>query len=403
MARRSRGTGSLSTRKDGRGQLSWYGQWWVGGRRVTRALGRKREPGTRIGLTRAQAERELQRLIDRDLSVPLQRELTVREAGQRLIAHLGALGRKRSTLGDYESFLRVQLAPYFGEAALERIGRAEVEGFIAAKRREGKATKSVLNYLGLLHSIFAYAERRGLARGNPVKLVDKPRADGADPDVRFLDESELDALIAAVPADARGPMERTLYTGAAMTGLRQGELLGLRWRDIDWPAGRVRVRQSYVRGEFGTPKSRRSTRSVPLADRVAGELDRHFKRSAYQGDDDLVFCHPQTGRPLDRSRLTKRFKAAAKRAGIRDVRFHDLRHTFGTRMAGAGVPLRTLQEWMGHRDFKTTLIYADYQPSPGEAELVERAFGQGAKRGAKLSESAVSSDEAHRTDKPNPN
>lgn len=124
MARRSKGTGSLSTRKDARGVASWYGQWWVGGRRVTRALGRKREPGTRLGLTRAQAERELQRLIDRDLSVPLQREFTVREAGERLIDHLDALGRKRSTLGDYESFLRVHLAPYFGETVLERIGRA---------------------------------------------------------------------------------------------------------------------------------------------------------------------------------------------------------------------------------------------------------------------------------------
>ena len=402
VARRSRGTGSLSIRKGARGLASWYGQWWVGNRRVTRALGRRREPGTRIGLTRAQAERELQRQIDEDLSVPLQRELSVGEAGERLLAHLRALGRKRSTLGGYESFLRVHLAPYFGETALERIGRVQVEGFIAAKRREGQAPKSVLNYLGLLHSIFAYAERRGLARGNPVKLVDKPRANGADPDIRFLDESELDALLAAVPDDARGPMERALYIGAAMTGLRQGELLGLRWRDIDWSAGRVRVRQSYVRGEFGTPKSKRSTRSVPLADRVAGELDRHFKRSAYQQDDDLVFCHPQTGKPLDRSRLTKRFKAAAKRAGIRQVRFHDLRHTFGTRMAGAGVPLRTLQEWMGHRDFKTTLIYADYQPSAGEAELVERAFGQGANQGAKLSKSAVSSDHANRTSKPNP-
>jgi integrase len=93
------------------------------------------------------------------------------------------------------------------------------------------------------------------------------------------------------------------------------------------------------------------------------------------------------GSRLDRSRLLKRFKAASRRARIRQVRFHDLRHTFETRMAGAGVPLRTLQEWMGHRDFKTTLIYADYQPSAGEAELIERAFGQGAKRVAKLSKS----------------
>jgi len=77
---------------------------------------------------------------------------------------------------------------------------------------------------------------------------------------------------------------------------------------------------------------------------------------------------------LERSRLLKRFKGSLARARVREVRFHDLRHTFGTRMAAAGVPLRTLQEWMGHRDFKTTLIYADYQPSPHEAEYVERAF-----------------------------
>lgn len=212
-----------------------------------------------------------------------------------------------------------------------------------------------------------------------MKLVDKPRSPAANPDIRFLDDAELAALIAAVPDDERGAVERVIYVTAAMTGLRQGELLALRWRDIDWPAGRVRVRQNYVRGEFGTPKSRRSTRSVPLADRVAGELDRHFQASRYTTDDDLVFCHPQTGNPLDRSRLLKRLKAAARRAKVRELRFHDLRHTFGTRMAGAGVPLRTLQEWMGHRDFKTTLIYADYQPSEHESELVERAFGRGSK------------------------
>ena len=77
---------------------------------------------------------------------------------------------------------------------------------------------------------------------------------------------------------------------------------------------------------------------------------------------------------MDRSKLLKRFKAALKRAEVREVRFHDLRHTFGTRMAAQGVPMRTLQEMMGHRDFKTTLIYADYAPSAREAEWVEAAF-----------------------------
>jgi integrase len=107
---------------------------------------------------------------------------------------------------------------------------------------------------------------------------------------------------------------------------------------------------------------------------VGGELDRLFQTTLYQGDADLVFAHPHTGRPLDRSRLLKRFKAALRRAGVREVRFHDLRHTFGTRMAAAGVPMRTLQEWMGHRDFNTTLIYADYMPAAHEADLVDRAF-----------------------------
>jgi integrase len=101
-------------------------------------------------------------------------------------------------------------------------------------------------------------------------------------------------------------------------------------------------------------------------------------------DDDLVFGHPDLGTSLERSRLLKRYKAAAKAAGIRDVRFHDLRHTFGTRMAAAGVPMRTLQEWMGHRDYKTTLINADYAPIAHERELVERAFAGGATIGDEL-------------------
>jgi integrase len=153
----------------------------------------------------------------------------------------------------------------------------------------------------------------------------------------------------------------------------------LRWRDIDWSAARVRVRQNYVRGEFGRPKSKRSTRSVPLADRLAGELDRYFQASSLQGDDDLVFGNPATGRPFARRAVLKRFKRNIELAGVREIRFHDLRHTFGTRMAAAGVPMRTLQEWMGHRDFKTTLIYADYEPSEREAELVELAFGSDAR------------------------
>jgi integrase len=168
-----------------------------------------------------------------------------------------------------------------------------------------------------------------------------------------------------------------MYLTAAMTGMRQGELLALGWRDVDWTAQRIRVRRNFVRGEFGTPKSKRASRSVPLASRVAGELDRLYQASPHKADDDLAFAHPATGKPIDRSKLLKRYKAALRRAGVREVRFHDLRHTFGTRMAAQGVPMRALQEMLGHRDFKTTLIYADYAPSAHEAEWVEGAFAVG--------------------------
>jgi integrase len=369
-AKRTYGTGSIMERHG-----IYHGQWRVGGRRVMRKLGPVRKPGTSDGLTRTQAEARLRTLMAAVTDPPVTERVTVQDAGVRLIAHLKALGRKRSTTQGYESYLEVHLVPFFADRALAKITAADIEMFMAACRDNGQSVKSTQNYIGLLHGIFEFAIRRQWMTTNPCKLVDKPEKADADADVRFLDQTELDALLAATPDDDLGRVEKVMYLAAAMTGTRQGELLALRWMDVDWLAHRVRIRRNYVRGEFGTPKSKRSTRSVPLADVLGGELDRLYQTTVWKADDDLVFAHPHTGKPIDRSRLLKRFKAALRRAGVREVRFHDLRHTFGTRMAGAGIPMRTLQEFMGHRDFKTTLIYADYAPSAGEVDLVNHAFG----------------------------
>jgi integrase len=112
-----------------------------------------------------------------------------------------------------------------------------------------------------------------------------------------------------------------------------------------------------------------------MADRVGAALDQHHRRSHWRGDDDLVFAHPRTGDVYDPSKLRKRFKSALRRAGVREVRFHDLRHTYGTRLASVGTPLRAIQEWMGHSDSRTTQRYADYSPDPSRgAEWAARAF-----------------------------
>jgi integrase len=151
------------------------------------------------------------------------------------------------------------------------------------------------------------------------------------------------------------------YVVAAMTGLRQGELIALRWSNIDWTAGAIRVRRSHVRRIDGVPKSRRSVRTVPMADDVARALEAISPADAE--DDALVFPDPLDGRELRPNSMLTRMRKALRAAGLEESHCsHDLRHTFGTRMAARGTPMRTLQEWMGHKDILTTQRYADYAP-----------------------------------------
>lgn len=354
MSRRSYGAGSLFVRRDSRGREAWYGKWHASGRRVQRKIGPKRQPGSREGLTQAQAERELQRRMESE-RVVLRARVAVEEAGRRYLEHLEhVVERKPTTVADYRYMLERHFVPFFGARPVEKIAAPDVTRYLVTKKSEGLATKTIINHLVFMHGLFAFVVKQGWGTLNPVAGVDRPRASSADPDIRYLSLAEVDAVVRAVPEGRFGQTDRTLFLVAAMTGLRQGELLGLRWMDVDWQASRLRVRRTYTRGRWGSPKSRRSSRSVPMTDRVAAALERHFQASAYQADEDLAFGNPETGNPLDASRMRKRFKKALTNAGVRPVRFHDLRHTFGTHCAGAGVPLRTLQEWMGHRDAKTT-------------------------------------------------
>ena len=380
MRRRGYGSGALYERNG-----VWYGRWHAAsGARPHRRIGMTRKPGSRDGLTRNQAERELRRLMDAEelLRPPDRAAPTLDELGDMLTSRLQTLARKRSTIESVESHVRIHIAPWFGDVGVDAIDDRRVEAFVAALGRKGLSPKTVRNVMGTLHSLFELARRRKIVRANPCQIVELAKTDSGDAAMRFLDQSELEALLRAAPLAARPAaehdwwrVERVMYLTAAMTGMRQGELLALRWSDIDWPAQKVRVHANYVRGQFGSPKSRRSVRAIPLARRLIAELDALHRDSVWNADEDLVFANPHTGRPMDRSKILKRFKAACRRAAVKPVRFHDLRHTFGTRIAASGqIPMRTLQEWMGHRDFKTTQIYADYQPGAREAELVDDAF-----------------------------
>jgi integrase len=198
-----------------------------------RAIGPRREPESPRGLTRAQAETELRRMITEDTGTHCEERLSLEELGRRFLAHKETFGLRSSTLRDYEGMLRVHLVPFFGARSLDAVTAVDVESYIRAKLREGKERKTVDHHLGLLSSMFRFAVKRGLARANPVDAADRPRQLRTDADIRYLSIEELEAVLRGAPDDALGPMERVLYLTAAMTGMRRGELVALRWRNVD--------------------------------------------------------------------------------------------------------------------------------------------------------------------------
>ncbi len=285
-ARRPRGTGSLFIRTDRAGRRTWYGKVRVGERQVKRRLG----PRARAGIGgradeapgRGRASPADRRGVrGRRGRATARSRLRGRALPRPRRAGPAAQARRRST-----TTARSPASTWSRSSPAARSRRIDVmlvEAYIGGEAARGAGAEDGAQSPGPAPRDLSPRAASRLVRGKPGGGGRPPAGDGADPDIRFLEREELEALIAAVPDDELGRMERVLYLTAAMTGLRQGELVALRWRDVDWTAGVVRVRRSYTRGEFGTPKSRRSVRAVPLADRLAGELERHYRALAVPG------------------------------------------------------------------------------------------------------------------------
>jgi integrase len=272
-------------------------------------------------------------------------------------------GRKPSTIAGYRALLRSQLLPTFGELPTESITTPMIEEWIAEVDRAPATRRKALV---LMHGVFKRARKLyGLPR-NPVAEVEKPPVERSG-DIEVFSPEEVMGLVRAAASE----QDAAIYITAAFTGLRRGELLALRWRDVDFSGQVVRVRASYSDGALTTPKSGK-VRSVPMAPDVAEALARLGQRPNWTGDDDLVFVG-QSGSFLDGRALRRRYDAALQRADLRKLRFHDLRHTFGTRMIGKA-DIRRVQEWMGHADIETTMKYLHYAPREGDAALVAEAF-----------------------------
>jgi len=270
---------------------------------------------------------------------------------------------KPSTLTDYR---------HTADRVMRDLGELRLEDVTPELLERWKGTLTVSNrtvakYLVVLHGIFKRAMKAwGLPR-NPLVDVERPRYRVSD-DLDAFSPEEVWALVRAAGSAHDG----ALFLTAAFTGLRMGELLALQWRDVDFGGDVIRVRRSYnAHGGLGSPKSGK-VRSVPMVPDVASALAGLGGRDAFVGPKDLVFPG-EHGLHQDASALRVRYKAALTRAGLRSLRFHDLRHTFGT-LAVRRAEVPAVQAWMGHSDIQTTMRYVHHRDRGGEARLLAEAF-----------------------------
>jgi len=236
--------------------------------------------------------------------------------------------------------------PAFGKLKLDQIRGQEIERFKARKLADGLSPKTVNNYLTVLRRMLSLAHEWDLISGVPkFKWLKSP-----DPDIDFLDFEEAIRLVRAAE-----PMWNTMILTGLRAGLRHGELIGLRWEDVDLVAGRLLVRQSIVRGVVGTPKSGKK-REVPMSHELRDALKAHrHLRGEY------VFCQ-DNGEALYQDITKWPLWRACRRAGIRRIGWHCLRHTFASHLVMRGIPIKAVQELMGHATIEMTMRYAHLSP-----------------------------------------
>ena len=258
----------------------------------------------------------------------------------------------------------------FGKRPIAKISADDVRRFLNELEM---SPRSANKQRQVLYAVFKYAVMRGWRPDNPVQAVASFRK-AAERELVVCSPEQV-AVISRATEDST---MSAMVIVAAATGLRQGELLALRWRHVRFAEQAVDVVASYSGGlEETSPKGRRR-RSVPMADVAARELARLGQRAWFTGPDDLVFCGA-TGDVIDPATVRKLYRRALERARtaeptIPPARFHDLRHTFGTVCAREGCDVVSIMRWLGHSDLKTTEIYMHYAPKTEQAARLSAFF-----------------------------
>jgi integrase len=355
--KRANGEGTVCRRRDGR---------WIAA--ATLGLDRDGRPVRRTvyGRTQAEAREKLDALRAEVAggAAPAPERATLGEFTDRWLEDCVRPNRAKATYRSYAGTVRNHVAPVIGGVPLRRLSPQHVQAMLSEMGRRGASPRTRQMTYAVLRAALGQAVRWGLVPRNPCDAVDRPRVPRRE--ARFLDEAGVRALLEA----ARGDPLEALAVTAVTTGMRQGELLGLQWGDVDLKAGTLAVRRQLVEEAKGRPvlgelKTTRSRRLVVLPEIAIGALRSHKAGLAVaQHPTALVFTDSR-GNPLRKTNLLRRwYHPLVAKAGLPRSRFHDLRHTHATLLLSQGVHPKVVQERLGHASVTMTLdTYSHVTPS----------------------------------------
>lgn len=307
-------------------------------------------------------------------SAPEKAATPFREFAVEWLKTYSVVNNKPSEVIAKESTLRVHLIPFFEKFHLHEITSRDIERYkaekithaagvpakakdVAAKNGQAKtktlSRKSINNHLTVLHKLLVTAEEWGL-----VEKVPRVRRLQTGPHkFDWLNAEESTRFLVAV--EKQYPQWYALFLTALRTGLRRGELFALHWSDVDLVARTLTVRHSVFRGKLNSPKNGKE-RTVPLTSRLVEVLKGHRAKTLLKGD--LVFPADDGTLSIHQDHVDRPLKGALKLAGLRNIRFHDLRHAFASQLVSAGRSIKEVQELLGHETIQMTMRYAHLAP-----------------------------------------
>lgn len=343
--------------------------------------------------------------VERVEAERLTRGVTFREVAHAYLDWLERVkGAKPSTLRQHRSDLAEPGTRYkrghgvtvghimagLGDIAAVKVAPAHVDAVLEAVAATGVGPRTVNRYREVMVAIFSFGVQssRFNLPANPAIRSDRRRVQAPGALIFFTPE-EVEALARALAEGAHRDLrpyhparlpqhvdedeqDAEAVRVAAYCGLRLGELLALRWHNVDWAGSALTIERAISAGIEGTTKSG-NVRRVPMADQAAAALDRLSRREHFTSPEDLVFCN-SIGRSIDGSALRRRYKKARDAAGLRPLRWHDLRHTFGSLLVAGGLDLVTVKDAMGHAQLTTTSRYLHARPATETAAKFTSAF-----------------------------